>query len=132
MFGKMLSLGLDLATLPARLTWRSAKAATMSSPDFNHFMDELRHTSDEVFREFQQVLAGVDAEMSNKTAHLDPQQKQQAAALAVDAAEKHMSMAAVNMLRALWLSANSREQLAREQEQEQYKHDDSVIIDQES
>ena len=36
---------------------------------------------------------------------------QRAAELALDAAEQHLSMAAVNMLRALWLSVNSRQVL---------------------
>ena len=45
--------------------------------------------------------------MRQKAAHLSPVQKQQAAELALGAAEQHLSMAAVNMLRALWLTLDS-------------------------
>ena len=111
MIGKMVSLGFDLATLPARLTFRGARAMVMTPAQFNQFMAELREASDEVAREIQALLASVDAEMGQKTAHLTREQKQQAAELALDAAEQHLSMAAVNMLRALWLSVNSRQVL---------------------
>jgi hypothetical protein len=54
---------------------------------------------------------------------LNGEQKQQAAELALDAAEKHLSMAAVNMLRALWLAVDSSRSL---------EHDrGSVIIEHE-
>lgn len=123
MIGKMMSMGFGLATLPARLTWRSARAMTMTPAQFQQFSDELRQASEEVAREIQTVIAGVDAEMSAKAAHLSPEQKAQAAGLALQAAEQHLSMAAVNMLRALWLSAHAGKEL-------QYR--DSVVIDQES
>ncbi len=111
MIGKMISFGFDMATLPARLTYRSARAMLTVPADFNAFMDQLRHASDEVAREIQAIMEGVDADMSHRTAHLSPQQKQQAAELALEAAEKHLGMAAVNMFRALWLAVNSTETL---------------------
>jgi hypothetical protein len=123
MIGKMMSMGFDLATMPARLGWRSARAMTMSAAEFQQFSEELRNASEEAAREIRQVIAGVDMEMSQKAGHLSPDQKAQAAALALDAAEKHLSMAAVNMLRALWLSTNAHRELANE--------DGSVIIDHE-
>ena len=57
------------------------------------------------------MINSVDAEMSQKTAHLSPAQKQQAANLALGAAEQHLSMAAVNLLRALWLAMESNRSL---------------------
>jgi len=107
MIGKMVSLGFDLATLPARMTYRGARAMLAMPGDFEQVMDEIRQASDEVAREIQALMADVDLEMSQKTAHLNSEQKQQAAELALDAAEKHLSMAAVNMLRALWLAVDS-------------------------
>lgn len=118
MIGKMLSFGFDMATLPARLTYRSTRAMLAMPADFNAFMDQLRQASDEVAREIQAIMEGVDAEMSHSTAHLTPRQKQEAAELALDAAEKHLSMAAVNMFRALWLAVNSNQAL-RDQEHRQ-------------
>ena len=115
-----MSMGFDLATMPARLTWRSARAMTMSATEFQQFTEELREASEEAAREIRQVIAGVDMEMTRKASHLSPDQKAQAAALALDAAEKHLSMAAVNMLRALWLSAHAHRELTS---------DDSVIIE---
>lgn len=111
MIGKMVSLGFDLATLPARMTLKGARAAISAPGDFNHLRAELRQASAEVAREIQLLLDSVDAEMRQKTAQLNPQQKQQAAELALDAAEKHLSMAAVNMLRALWLAVDSSRSL---------------------
>ena len=43
--------------------------------------------------------------------HLSNEQKQQAALLALEAAEQHLSMAAVNILRAVWLAMNSNPEL---------------------
>jgi succinate dehydrogenase flavin-adding protein (antitoxin of CptAB toxin-antitoxin module) len=111
MIGKMLSFGFDMATLPARLTYKSTRAMLSMPGDFNGFMDQLREASDEVAREIQLIMDGVDAEMSQRTANLSPRQKQEAAELALGAAEKHLSMAAVNMFRALWLTVNSTEAL---------------------
>lgn len=114
MFTKIVSLGFDLATLPARMTFRGAKAVVAMPGDIEHFMREIRSTSDEVAREIQLVLDAVDAEMRQKAAHLDPQQKQQAAELALGAAEQHLSMAALNVLRALWLTMDANRSLAQE------------------
>jgi hypothetical protein len=123
MIGKMVSFGFELATLPARLTYRSARAMVMTPAEFGRFMGELREASDEVAREIQMVMASVDAEMGEKAGHLSREQKQQALELALDAAEKHLSMAAVNMLRAAWLTLNSRRVLEQP--------DGSVIIEHE-
>lgn len=114
MLGKMVSLGFDLATLPARMTFRGAKAVVAMPGDIEHFRQELREASNEVAREIQQLLDSVDAEMRHKAAHLDPVQKQQAAELALGAAEQHLSMAAVNMLRALWLTVDANRSLERD------------------
>jgi hypothetical protein len=123
MIGKMVSLGFDLATLPARMTYKGTKAMLAMPGDFEQVMAEIRLASDEVAREIQALMADVDAEMSQKAAHLNGEQKQQAAELALDAAEKHLSMAAVNMLRALWLAVDSSRGL---------EHDrDGVIIEHE-
>ena len=111
MIGKMVSLGFDLATLPARMTYRGTRAMLAMPGDFEQVMAEIRQASDEAAREIQALMASVDAEMSHKAAHLSGEQKQQAAELALDAAEKHLSMAAVNMLRALWLAVDSSRQL---------------------
>ena len=123
MIGKMMSMGFELATMPARLTWRSARAMTMTPAQFQQFSDELRQASEDVAREIQTVITGVDAERTAKAAHLSPEQKAQAAGLALQAAEQHLSMAAVNMLRALWLSAHASKELDNR---------DSVIIEHES
>jgi hypothetical protein len=114
MLGKMVSLGFDLATLPARMTFRGAKAVVAMPGDIDHFRAELRQASDEVAREIQQLLDSVDLEMRQKAAHLDPAQKQQAAELALGAAEQHLSMAAINMLRALWLTMDANRGLERD------------------
>lgn len=113
MIGKMMSLGLDLATLPARLTLRSARAMTMSAAEFQQFSRELRAASEDAARELQAVIAGVDQDMRLRAGHLSAEQKAEAAALALDAAEKHMSMAAVNLLRALWLSAHAGREIGQ-------------------
>ena len=114
MIGKMVSLGFDLATLPARMTLRGTRAMLAMPGDLEQVMAEMRQVSDEVAREVQALLYSVDQEMSQQTAHLDPQQKQHAAELALDAAEKHLSMAAVNLLRALWLTVDSNRRLEQE------------------
>ena len=111
MLGKMLSTGFNLATMPARLAYRSVRAVAMTPTEFTELMSELRGASDDVMQELQQIMASVDDEMGRKTAHLSNEQKQQAALLALDAAEKHLSMAAVNILRALWLALNSNPEL---------------------
>ena len=123
MIGKMVSLGFDLATLPARMTYRGTRAILAIPGDLEQVMEEIRQASDDVARDIQGLMADVDMEMSRKATHLSSEQKQQAAELALDAAEKHLSMAAVNMLRALWLAVDSSRSL---------EHDkDSVIIEHE-
>lgn len=114
MIGKMVSFGFDLATLPARMAFRGTRAMVLAPGDINQFMEEIREASDEVALEIQRMMASVDAEMSHKAAHLSPEQKEQAAMLAMDAAEKHLSMAAVNMLRAVWLAVDSSRSLGRD------------------
>lgn len=126
MLVKMMSMGFDLATMPARLTWRSARAMTMSAAEFQQFTDELRQASEEAASEIRSVIAGVDAEMTHKASHLSPEQKAQAAALALDAAEKHLSMAAVNMLRALWLSAHASREISQQHDFVVVDHDGPV------
>lgn len=121
-----MSMGFDLATMPARLTWRSARAMTMNAAEFQQFTEELRQASEEAAREIRAVIAGVDMEMTQKASHLSPDQKAQAAALALDAAEKHLSMAAVNMLRALWLSAHAQRELGSQDEPVIIEHEGPV------
>ena len=123
MIGKMISLGFDLATMPARMTYRGTRAMLAMPGDFEQVIAEVRAVSDEVAREVQILLESVDAEMSQKTAHLNPQQKQQAAELALDAAEQHLSMAAVNMLRALWLTVDSSRRLEQDADEVIIEHD---------
>jgi predicted exporter len=123
MLGKMVSLGFDLATLPARMTLKGAKAMVAVPGDIDHFLREIRQASDEVAREIQLLLDSVDAEMREKAAHLSPVQKQQAAELALGAAEQHLSMAAVNMLRALWLTLDSSRSLEQRREGVIIEHD---------
>ncbi len=110
MIGKMVSMGFNLATLPARMTYRGTRAMLVMPGDYQQVMTEIRQASDEMARQFQALLYSVDVEMSAKSAHLNSQQKQQAAGMALDAAEKHLSMAAVDILRALWLATDSRQQ----------------------
>jgi hypothetical protein len=114
MIGKMVSLGFDLATLPARMTYRGTRAMLAVPGDIERVVAEVRQVSDEIAREVQALLYSVDQDMRRKTAHLSPEQKQQAAELALDAAEKHLSMAAVNVLRALWLAVDSNRRLEQE------------------
>ena len=122
MIGKMVSLGFGLATMPARMTLRGTRAMLTMPGDIEQVIAEVRQVSDEIAQEVQALLYSVDQEMSQQTAHLNLQQKQQAADLALDAAEKHLSMAAINLLRALWLSMDSNRQLER---------DDGVVIEHE-
>jgi uncharacterized protein (DUF2225 family) len=119
MIGKMVSLGFGLATMPARMTYRGTRALLAMPGDFEQVMREIRQTSDDVAREIQALMADVDMEMGRKAEHLTGKQKQQAAELALDAAEKHLSMAAVNMLRALWLAVDSSRSL---------EHDKASVI----
>ncbi|CAA0111327.1 Uncharacterised protein [Halioglobus japonicus] len=113
MLKRMVSLGFGLATMPARMTFKGARAVVAMPGDIEHFLREVRTVSDDVAREIQVVLDTVDADMKQKASHLDPQQKQQAAELALGAAEQHLSMAAVNVLRALWLTMDANRELAQ-------------------
>ena len=123
MIGKMVSLGFDLATLPARMTYRGTRAMLAMPGDIEQVMAEIRQASDEVARDIQALMTDVDIEMSRKAAHLSDDQKQQAAALALDAAEKHLSMAAVNMLRALWLAVDSNRSLPHDKASVTIEHE---------
>ena len=107
MIGKLLSTGFSLATLPARLTFRSVRALAMTPAEANRLLAGMRETSDQAVREIQGLLANVDAEMTHKAAHLSAADKRLAAELALHAAEQHLSMAAINILRAVWLRLHS-------------------------
>ena len=96
MIGKMVSLGFDLATLPARMTYRGTRAMLAMPGDIEQVIAEVRQVSDEIAREVEALLYSIDREMS------------------LDAAERHLSMAAVNLLRALWLAVDSGRRLERE------------------
>ena len=122
MLTKIISLGFDVATLPARMTFKGARAVVSMPGDVGHFIQEIRSVSDEVARELQLLLDSVDREMSEKAAHLNPQQKQQAAELALGAAEQHLSMAAVNILRAMWLTMDPNRSLTRDDNPLAIKH----------
>ena len=124
MFGKIVSLGFDLATMPARITLRGARAMVAMPGDIEHFRRELRQASSEVAMEIQHVLDSVDAEMREKAAHLNPDQKQQAAVLALGAAEQHLSMAALNILRAVWLTVDAARSLEQERSAMTIEHKD--------
>lgn len=107
MIGKLLSTGFSLATLPARLTFRSVRALAMTPAEVSRLLSEMRDASDQAVQEIQALLARVDDEMGRKTAHLSNADKRLAAQLALQAAEQHLSMAAINVLRALWLTRHS-------------------------
>jgi len=107
MIGKLLSTGFSLATLPARLTFRSVRALAMTPAEASRLLAGMREASDQAVQELQGLLAGVDAEMTHKAAHLSAADKRLAAELALRAAEQHLSMAAINVLRAAWLTLNS-------------------------
>ncbi|WP_339462232.1 hypothetical protein [Pseudomonas sp. EA_105y_Pfl2_R69] len=107
MIGKLLSTGFSLATLPARLTFRSVRALAMTPAEASRLLADMREASDQAVHELQGLLASVDAEMSHKAAHLSAADKRLAAELALRAAEQHLSMAAINILRAVWLTLNA-------------------------
>ena len=123
MIVKMVSLGFGLATLPARMTYRGTRALLTMPGDLEQVMGEIGQASDDVAREIQTLMADVDMEMSQKAQHLSGEQKQQAAELALYAAEKHLSMAAVNMLRALWLALDSNQSLEHDKASVVIEHD---------
>ncbi len=111
MIGKILSTGFSLATLPARLTFRSVRALAMTPAEASRLLAEMRDASDQAVQEIHALLASVDDEMGRKTAHLSNADKRLAAELALQAAEQHLSMAAINILRAVWLTLNATPQL---------------------
>jgi len=109
--------------LPARLALSSGLALLAAPARLNLFLLELRQASSQTMRHAQLIIEDVDREMRAKTAHMDAAQKQQAASLALAAAETHLGMAATEILRALWLVGDSKNQrLSRDRE--------SVTIDQ--
>ena len=71
MIGKMVSLGFDLATMPARMTYRGTRAMLAMPGDIEQVIAEVREVSDEIAREVQALLYSVDQEMTEQTAHLD-------------------------------------------------------------
>lgn len=111
MIGKLVSTGFRLATLPARLTFRSVRALAMTPAEASRVLAGMREASDQAVQEIQQLLANVDAEMGHKAAHLSTADKRLAAELALYAAEQHLSMAAINILRAVWLTLHASEAL---------------------
>ena len=108
-----MATGFRLYTLPARLAYRRTAGLLNLPDDPGRLIAELRGLSEQVALEVQAVLDAVDRDMRERAAHLTPEQKQQAAQLALYAAEQHLSMAAINVLRALWLTAADR-RLARD------------------
>ncbi len=109
MIGKLVSTGFRLATLPARLTLRSVRALAMTPAEVSRLLAGMGDASDQAVQEIRQLLASVDAEMGRKAAHLSNADKRLAAELALYAAEQHLSMAAINILRAVWLTLHATE-----------------------
>ena len=56
----MVSLGFDLATMPARMTYRGTRAMLTMPGDIERVISEVREVSDEVAREVQALLYSVD------------------------------------------------------------------------
>lgn len=104
MIGEIVSFGLNLATMPARLAFKGVQSALALPSDFNQFIKEVREASDEVALEIQQMMDDVDQEMNQQAGFLSPQKKQQAAELALNTAEQHLNMAVKNIFRAIWLA----------------------------
>ena len=107
MIGKLISTGVDLVTLPARVAIETTQKALQLPADLGQLIGEVQAAAEQAMEEMQVMADGVDNEMSKKAAHLTPEQKQQAAELALGAAEQHLNMAATNMLRALWLASSA-------------------------
>jgi len=122
MIGKLVSTGFRVATLPARLTFRSVRALAMTPAEASRLVEGMRDASDQAVREIQQMLASVDAEMGFKAAHLSREEKRAAAELALYAAEQHLSMAAINILRAVWLTLSAAEPLPPAEPAERIEH----------
>ncbi len=109
--------GFRFATLPARLTYKSAKYAMSLPADAALLRDTLSLAATEAAKELQALADSVDKEMQDKAAHLTDEQREQATWLALQAAEQHLSMAARDLMRALWLaSPASRKQLPQHDE----------------
>jgi hypothetical protein len=79
MIGKLISTGFSLATLPARLTFRSVRALAMTPAEASRLLADMRQASDQAVQELQGLLANVDADMTHKTAHLSTADKRLAA-----------------------------------------------------
>lgn len=122
MIGKILSTGFNLATLPARLTLRSVRALAMTPAEAGRLLADMRSASDQAVEDIHALLARVDDEMGRKAGHLSSAEKHQAAELALQAAEQHLSMAAINILRAVWLTLNATPQLPSSDEPRQLEH----------
>lgn len=106
MIGTLLKTGFSLATMPARLTYRSVRALAMTSAEVSRVLADMREVSDQAVQEIHGLLAKVDKDMTLKAGHLSAADRRLAAELALDAAEQHLSMAGINLLRALWLTLN--------------------------
>jgi hypothetical protein len=83
----------------------------MTPAEASRLLADMREASDQAVHELQGLLASVDAEMTHKAAHLSAADKRLAAELALRAAEQHLSMASINILRAVWLTLNSTQNL---------------------
>jgi len=116
MLKQAISLGFNIATLPARITYNVLSNATGLHPDIGRLIADIRQASGDVVRELQQLADSVEAELQQKAGHLNPEQKQQAAQLALYAAEQHLSMAARDLLRALWLNISANNQLTQQKQ----------------
>lgn len=123
MITKIVTYGFKLYTLPARVAYRRTAHLFNLPPTLEELFAELRASSEQVSRQVEAIFNEVDRDMSERAAHLSPQQRQQAADLALDAAEQHLSMAAVNMLRALWLATSARNALQAEGDSSIIEHE---------
>lgn len=99
-----ITTGFSLATLPARLTYKSAKYAMSLPADAAFLRKTLSLAATEAAKELQALADSVNEEMQEKAAHLNDEQREQATWLALQAAEQHLSMAARDLMRALWLA----------------------------
>ena len=116
MIKQVFSTGLNLATLPARMALKGSREMWLLPANWERFSREMQLASAEVTRELRLLVESVDQEMSARAAHLSPQEKQQATTLALQAAEQHLSMAARDLLRALWLASSAEQQLQAERD----------------
>lgn len=107
MIGQLFTSGIGLAALPVRLMYRSTKAMLDLPSVVFRDLDDIRHAANANFEKLRLIVHAVDADMREKTAHLNDEQKRQAASLALSTAEQHLGMAVVDMLRALWLASDA-------------------------